>query len=182
MRVLHKFKVILKKIVSFMTRIGLLSDTHSFLDPKIYEYFKDVDEIWHAGDVGSIEVLDELRKFKPVRGVYGNIDDHVIRTELPEFNRFTIEKVTVLMTHIAGKPGKYSKPALEELQKEAPKLFICGHSHILLVKNDPLFNMLWMNPGACGFKGFHQVKTLLRFSIDGDRIQDLEAIEIGKRV
>jgi hypothetical protein len=165
-----------------MTKIGLLSDTHSYLDPKIFEYFKDVDEIWHAGDVGSMEVIDKLRAFKPLRGVYGNIDDYEIRKELPEFNRFTCEGVEVLITHIAGKPGKYAKPALEALNEKSPKLFVCGHSHILLVKMDPKFNMLWMNPGACGYKGFHQVKTILRFSIDGDKIQNLEAIELGKRV
>jgi uncharacterized protein len=166
-----------------MKKIGLMSDTHGYIDPKIYDYFKDVDEIWHAGDIGELEVIDELRKFKPFRGVWGNIDAHEIRAEVPEFNRFSCEGVEVLITHIGGKPGKYSKPALEELQKNgSPKLFICGHSHILLVKMDPRFNMLWMNPGACGYKGFHQVKTLLRFSITADRIHDLEAIEIGKRV
>ncbi len=166
-----------------MKRIGLMSDTHGFIDPKIYEHFKDVDEIWHAGDVGDVSVIDQLRDFKPVRGVYGNIDAADVRMEFPEFNRFMCEDVVVLMTHIAGKPGKYSKPAFEELQTNgAPKLFICGHSHILLVKNDPRFNMLWMNPGACGFKGFHQVKTIMRFSITGDRIHDLEVIELGKRV
>jgi putative phosphoesterase len=165
-----------------MKKIGLMSDTHGFIDPKIYTYFSDVDEIWHAGDVGTIAVIDELRKFKPVRGVFGNIDDYAIRREWPEFNRFTCEDVDVLITHIGGKPGKYSTNALPVLQKKAPKLFICGHSHILLVKKDPTYNMLWMNPGACGFKGFHAVKTILRFSITGDRIHDLEAIEIGKRV
>ena len=166
-----------------MKRIGLMSDTHGFIDPKIYEYFKDVDEIWHAGDVGDVSVIDELREFKPLRGVYGNIDNAEVRVEFPEFNRFHCEGVEVLMTHIAGKPGKYSKPAYEELVRNgAPKLFICGHSHILLVKNDPRYNMLWMNPGACGFKGFHQVKTVLRLSITGDRIHDLEVIELGKRV
>lgn len=165
-----------------MKKIGLLSDTHSYLDPKIFDYFKDVDEIWHAGDVGSIEVLDELRKFKPVRGVYGNIDDYVIRKELPEFNRFQIEEVDVLITHIAGKLGKYSNQTFMELEKKAPKLFICGHSHILLVQMDKRYNMLWMNPGACGYKGFHQVKTILRFNINGDKIENLEAIELGKRV
>ena len=165
-----------------MVKIGLLSDTHSHLDTKIFDYFKDVDEIWHAGDIGSIEVTDQLKKFKPLRAVYGNIDDHILRRDFPEFNRFTIENVDVLITHIGGKPGKYAKPALDALQEKAPKLFICGHSHILLVKMDPKFNMLWMNPGACGIKGFHQVKTLLRFQIDGDKIQNLEAIEIGKRV
>lgn len=165
-----------------MLKIGLLSDTHSYLDPKVFEYFKDVDEIWHAGDIGAIEVTDQLKKFKPLRAVYGNIDDHVIRSEFPEFNRFKVENVEVLMTHIGGKPGKYSKPAYAALEEKAPKLFICGHSHILLVKMDPKYNMLWMNPGACGIKGFHQVKTLLRFQINDDKIQNLEAIEIGKRI
>lgn len=166
-----------------MKRIGLMSDTHGYIDPKIYDYFRDVDEIWHAGDVGDVSVIDDLCAFKPVRGVYGNIDATDVRMEFPEFNRFQCEEVEVLMTHIAGKPGKYSKPAFEELQTNgAPKLFICGHSHILLVKNDPRFNMLWMNPGACGYKGFHQVKTIMRFSITGDRIHDLEVIELGKRV
>jgi putative phosphoesterase len=165
-----------------MKKIGLLSDTHGFVDPKIYTYFADVDEIWHAGDLGSIEVLDELQLFKPVRGVYGNIDDFTVRYALPEFNRFMCEGVDVMITHIGGKPGNYSKPALEEIQANPPKLFICGHSHILLVKMDPMFNMLCMNPGACGYKGFHSVKTILRFSISGDRIHDLEAIELGKRV
>ena len=165
-----------------MKRIGLMSDTHGYIDPKIYDYFKDVDEIWHAGDVGTIDVIDDLRKFKPLRGVYGNIDDYIIRKELPEFNRFKCEDVEVLITHIGGKPGNFSIPATAELNKKAPKLFICGHSHILLVKMDTRYKMLCMNPGACGFKGFHSVKTILRFSITGDRIHDLEAIEIGKRV
>jgi putative phosphoesterase len=165
-----------------MKRIGLLSDTHGFLDPKIYTYFADVEEIWHAGDVGSLEVIDELRRFKPVRGVFGNIDDHMVRKEWPEFDRFFCEDVEVLITHIGGKPGNYSKPAFDELERRAPKLFICGHSHILMVKMDKRYNMLWMNPGACGNKGFHQVKTLLRFSVTADRIHDLEVIELGKRV
>lgn len=166
-----------------MKKIGLLSDTHGYVDPKVFDYFKEVDEIWHAGDVGGIEVIDQLSTFKPTRGVYGNIDDHIVRSEWPEFNRFKIEDVEVLITHIGGKPGKYSKPAYDELTSNgAPKLFVCGHSHILLVKMDPSFNMLWMNPGACGYKGFHSVKTLLRFSITKDKIHDLEVIELGKRV
>lgn len=165
-----------------MKKIGLLSDTHGYLDPKIFDYFKDVDEVWHAGDIGSLEVIDELRKFKPFRGVFGNIDDYQIRKEVPEFNRFWIEDVEVLITHIAGRPGKYANPAYEELEKKAPQLFVCGHSHILLVQHDKRYNMLWMNPGACGYKGFHQVKTLLRFEINGKKIENLEAIEIGKRV
>jgi putative phosphoesterase len=164
-----------------MKRIGLLSDTHGYLDDRILHHFENVDEIWHAGDIGDIELLDELKVFKPTRAVWGNIDNHIIRKDTKEFLRFKCEDVEVLITHIGGKPGKYSKPAFEELQLKAPKLFICGHSHILLVKMDPRYNMLWMNPGACGIKGFHQVRTILRFSITGDRIHDLEVIELGKR-
>lgn len=163
-------------------KIGLLSDTHSYLDPKIKEYFSNVDEIWHAGDIGSIEVLDELIAFKPTRAVWGNIDNHEIRQETKEFLRFKIEGVNVLITHIGGKPYQYSQPAKEELAKNgAPDLFICGHSHITLVQMDKKLNMLWMNPGACGYKGFHSVKTILRFSITGNKIHDLELIELGKR-
>ncbi|MEJ6588860.1 MAG: metallophosphoesterase family protein [Crocinitomicaceae bacterium] len=165
-----------------MKKIGLLSDTHGFLDPKVKTYFSEVDEIWHAGDIGSLEVLDELKNFKPTRAVWGNIDNHDLRQECEEFLRFNIEDVEVLITHIGGKPERYSKTAYEELQRNgAPKLFICGHSHIALVKMDKTHNMLWMNPGACGYKGFHKVKTLLRFSISADRIHALELIEIGKR-
>jgi putative phosphoesterase len=165
-----------------MKKIGLLSDTHGYIDPKIYEYFKDVDEIWHAGDVGTMEVIDELKKFKPFKGVYGNIDDYNIRKEVPEFNRFKCEEVNVLITHIAGKPARYSKPAFEEISKNPPDLFICGHSHILLVQMDHRFKMLWINPGASGYKGFHQVKTIIRFCINGKKIENLEVIELGKRV
>ena len=165
-----------------MKRIGLMSDTHGYIDPKIYVHFKDVDEIWHAGDIGTLEALDELRTFKPTRAVWGNIDNHEIRQETKEFLRFKIEGVNVLITHIGGKPYQYSLPAKEELSLNgAPDLFICGHSHITLVQMDKKLNMLWMNPGACGYKGFHAVKTILRFSITGDKIHDLELIELGKR-
>lgn len=162
-------------------KIGLLSDTHGYLDDKIYEYFKEVDEIWHAGDIGSLEVIDKLSTFKPLRIVYGNIDDHAVRQETDEFVVFQCEKIQVLMTHIAGKPGKYVKRAHDLIEEHRPKLFICGHSHILLVKNDPNYNMLWMNPGAYGIKGFHQVRTALRFEIIEDRIQNLEVIEMKMR-
>ncbi len=163
-------------------KIGLLSDTHSFLDPKIKRYFKAVDEIWHAGDIGSIEVLDELRAFKTTRAVWGNIDNHEIRLETQEFLRFKIEKVNVLIMHIGGKPYQYSIPAKTELEKNGtPDLFICGHSYITFVQMDKKHKMLWMNPGAAGFKGFHAVKTILRFSITDDKIHDLEVIELGKR-
>lgn len=165
-----------------LRRIGLLSDTHGFIDPSIYKHFAEVDEIWHAGDIGTLDVLDELRAFKPTKAVWGNIDDHIIRRDTEEFLRFQVEGVSVLITHIAGRPGKYANPAYAELMKNgAPKLFICGHSHITLVQMDQKFNMLWMNPGACGYKGFHKVKTILRFCITEDRIHDLELIELGPR-
>ena len=166
-----------------MKRIGLLSDTHGFLDPKIWDYFENVDEVWHAGDIGDMATLETLEKFKPLRVVFGNIDNHVIRSATKEFLRFKVEEVEVLMTHIAGRPGKYARPALEELQANgAPKLFVCGHSHIALAQFDKRFNMLWLNPGACGYKGFHQIKTIFRFSITGAQIHDLECIELGTRV
>ena len=165
-----------------MKKIGLMSDTHGWIDPKVYKHFAEVDEIWHAGDIGDLKVIDDLNSFKPTRFVYGNIDDHQIRSAAPEFNRFKVEDVEVLMTHIAGKPLKYSKPLFDELNKNgAPKILVCGHSHILLVKMDKLHNMLWLNPGACGYKGFHKVKTLLRFEIDGQNIKNMEVIELGLR-
>jgi putative phosphoesterase len=163
-------------------KIGLMSDTHSFLDPAVKKYFKEVDEIWHAGDIGDIDLLQELKSFKPCVAVFGNIDHGPVKQETNEFERFEREGVEVLMTHIAGKPGKYSKPLFDELNKNgAPKLFVCGHSHILLVKMDPRFNMLWMIPGACGNHGFHKLKTLLRFDLIAGEIKNLEAIEIGTR-
>jgi putative phosphoesterase len=165
-----------------MKRIGILSDTHSHLDPKIFTHFIDVDEIWHAGDIGDIEVLDKLRAFKPTRAVYGNIDNHVIRQETPEFDVFTIENKKVLITHIAGKPGKYSKPLFDKLQIEKPDIVVCGHSHILLVQFDKLSNLLWINPGACGIKGFHSVRTIIRCTLNADKVENFEVIELGKRV
>jgi len=165
-----------------MKKIGLLSDTHGFVDPKIYEYFKEVDEIWHAGDVGTIEVIDQLREFKPLRGVYGNIDGTDIRSEFDEYAKFMCENVTVLMTHIAGKPGRYQNNIQDKIREHKSDLFVCGHSHILLVTKDKKLKTLWMNPGSCGNKGFHQVKTILRFSITDEKIHDLEAIELGKRI
>jgi len=163
-------------------KIGVLSDTHGDLDPRIKDYFKDVDQIWHAGDIGSLEVIDELRTWKPLRIVYGNIDDHKVRRDTVLFDRFKVDEVEVLITHIAGKPGKYSLPLFEELEKNgAPNILVCGHSHILLVQMDKRHNMLWMNPGACGNKGFHTIKTILRFEINGKDIKNLEAIELGRR-
>lgn len=164
-----------------MKRIALISDTHSYLDPKIRKYLEEVDEIWHAGDIGSIEVLDELKRIKPTVAVYGNIDGNGLRQELKEIELFECEDVNVAIMHIAGKPGNYYDKALKVINLYRPGLFICGHSHILLVKFDPVHKMLHMNPGACGNHGFHAVKTLLRFSITGASIHDLEIIELGKR-
>lgn len=165
-----------------MTKILLLSDTHSFIDEKILKYVKLADEVWHAGDIGDLKVTDEIKKHKILRAVYGNIDDDKARMEFPLNNRFWGEGVDVLITHIGGYPGKYNQAIRPILQKNPPKLFICGHSHILKVQFDKTLNLLHMNPGAAGIHGFHQVRTMLRFEIDGDKIQSLEIIEIEKRV
>jgi len=164
-----------------MTKILLLSDTHGHMDSTILKYAAQADEIWHAGDIGSLEVTDQLEALKPVRGVHGNIDDHVIQKEFPENNRFMCEGVDVWITHIGGYPNKYNVRVRDEIRNDPPKLFICGHSHILKVMNDKKLGLLHMNPGACGKHGFHQVRTMLRFVIDGDKISDLEVIELGKR-
>lgn len=164
-----------------MTKIGLLSDTHSYIDPKVYKYFKDVDEIWHAGDIGSVTVTDTLAKFKPLRVVYGNIDNHELRAEFKETEIFTLDGVKVMMTHIGGYPHRYAPGISSELQIEKPDLFICGHSHILKVIFDKKLQLLHMNPGACGFHGFHKVKTLLRFELNKGKIENLEVIELGPR-
>ena len=165
-----------------MLKVGLLSDTHGFLDDAIYKYFKDCDEIWHAGDVGTIKVFDELSKFKPTRAVYGNIDGNIIRSAMPEHLYFTVEGMNVFITHIGGYPGRYNQEVKSFLQANPTQLFICGHSHILKVQFDKKLNLLHMNPGAAGKSGFHQVRTMLRFVIDGEAIQELEIIEIEKRV
>ncbi len=164
-----------------MTKILLLSDTHSYLDGTIIKYARQADEVWHAGDIGSLEVTDTLRSIKPVRAVYGNIDDNIIQKEFPLDNRFKCEKVDVYMTHIGGYPPKYNPRTRRGIKENPPKLFICGHSHILKVIWDKALNILHMNPGACGKHGFHQVRTMLRFTIDGNDIKDLEVIELGKR-
>lgn len=151
------------------------------MDDRILDYAGQADEIWHAGDIGSLEVTDALKALKPVRGVYGNIDGALVRREFPRNNRFKCEQVDVWMTHIGGYPGRYQKRVREEMIRNAPKLFICGHSHILKVQYDKRFQLLHMNPGACGKVGFHQVRTMLRFAIEGAEIKDLEVIELGKR-
>ena len=164
-----------------MTKILLLSDTHSHLDEKIIKYVHWADEVWHAGDIGDLKVTDELKKLKPLRAVYGNIDNQDARMEFPLNNRFFCEKVEVLITHIGGYPGKYNLAIRDELKLNPPKLFICGHSHILKVQFDKTLNLLHMNPGACGIYGFHQIRTMLRFEIEGDKIQNLEIVELGTR-
>ena len=163
-----------------MTRIGVLSDTHGYLDPRVLGHFANVDEIWHAGDIGSMEVLQKLREFKPTRAVYGNMDSGDVRYSLSEFYRFRVEDVNVLMTHIGGYPGKYNPWLLPMFKKEPPQLFVCGHSHILKVQYDSTWQMLTMNPGAAGKQGWQTVQTLLRFIIDGKEIRDLEVIELER--
>lgn len=164
-----------------MTKILLLSDTHGHMDKAILKYAAQADEIWHAGDIGSLSVTDQLEALKPVRGVHGNIDDYMVQKEFPENNRFMCEGVDVWITHIGGYPNRYDVRVREEIRSNPPKLFICGHSHILKVMNDKKLNLLHMNPGACGKYGFHQMRTMLRFVINGDKISDLEVVELGKR-
>lgn len=164
-----------------MTRIGVLSDTHGLLDARILEHFANVNEIWHAGDIGCTEVLQRLREFKPTRAVYGNMDSGDVRYSLSEFYRFQVENVNVLMTHIGGYPGKYNPWLIPMFKKDTPQLFVCGHSHILKIQYDNTWHMLTMNPGAAGKQGWHTVQTLLRFVIDGDNIQDLEVIELERQ-
>jgi uncharacterized protein len=164
-----------------MTKIGLLSDTHGHLDERLLSYFKDVDEIWHAGDIGSLEVIDTLKKFKPLRIVYGNIDNTSIRSETDEYLLFEVEGKKIGMTHIAGRPGKVPQKVQEFIQINRPDIFVCGHSHVLLVQFDQKNQLLWLNPGACGVKGFHPIRTMLRFEIHEKNIQNMEVIELGKR-
>lgn len=164
-----------------MKKILLLSDTHSYIDDRILEYAQEADEIWHAGDFGSQEVIDKLSQIKPLKGVFGNIDDAKIRSQFPETLRFTCENVEVLMIHIGGYPKKYSPLAKKEISERPPKLFISGHSHILKAMFDPEFSLLHLNPGACGKIGWHKVRTMMRFSIDGAEIKDLEVIELGSK-
>ncbi|WP_339666412.1 metallophosphoesterase family protein [Maribacter arcticus] len=164
-----------------MTKILLLSDTHSHIDDAILKHVGWADEVWHAGDIGSLEVTDAIEKLKPLKGVHGNIDDHIIQKEFPENNRFFCEGVDVWITHIGGYPPKYNVRTRDMIKENPPKLFICGHSHILKVMMDKKLGVLHMNPGACGKHGFHQVRTMLRFIIDGEDIKDLVVVELGKR-
>lgn len=164
-----------------MPRIGLLSDTHSYLDPRVYDFFADVDEVWHAGDVGNVDVIHELEAFKPLVGVYGNIDGAEVRKIFPLDQRFERGGMDVWMTHIAGRIYVYDKRIRQPMRDHPPDILVCGHSHILKVQMDKRLKMLYMNPGAAGRHGFHKVRTLLRFNVDGGRISDLEVIELGPR-
>ena len=163
-----------------MKKILLISDTHGYIDEKIVKYANKVDEIWHAGDIGDISVTDKLKQIKPLKGVYGNIDDQKIRAEFPLHNRFICEKVSVWITHIGGYPKRYNPKILEELKSNSPDLFICGHSHILKVINDKELDLLHMNPGAIGKYGLHRVRTMIQFEINGKKIENLSVIEFER--
>ena len=165
-----------------MTHIGILSDTHGYLDKRVFEHFKDCDEIWHAGDIGTMEVLNKLRQFKPTRAVYGNIDSGDIRYSLTEFYRFKVEEVNVLMTHIGGYPGHYNPWLLPMFKRETPQLFVSGHSHILKVQYDPVWEMLTINPGAAGKQGWQKVQTLIKLCINGDKMENLEVVELSPNI
>lgn len=164
-----------------MTKIGLISDTHGYLDDAVFKYFNDCDEIWHAGDFGSKELADRLAAFKPLRGVYGNIDGQDIHYDYPENLSFTCEKVKVFMTHIGGYPPRYNSRVKPLLLAERPKLFISGHSHILKIMYDEPLQCLHINPGAAGNQGWHKQRTLVTLVIDGDNMKDCQVIELGKK-
>lgn len=163
-------------------KIGILSDTHGWLDERILHHFKDCDEVWHAGDVGNTSVIETLQKFKPTIGVYGNIDGQEIRSIFPETQILYKEGLKIYITHIAGTPPRYQKGILSKLKEENPNILVCGHSHILKVMPDKkLNNMLYINPGAAGRHGFHKVRTILKLEIADGKIKHLEAIELGLR-
>jgi putative phosphoesterase len=164
-----------------LTRIGLIADTHHYLDETIFEHFKDCHEVWHAGDFGTSEIADKIRQQKIVKGVFGNIDGQDIRKEFPEQLVFSCEAVKVLMRHIGGYPPKYNPETKKEILIHRPQLFISGHSHILKIVYDNKLNCLHMNPGAAGKQGWHKVRTIIRFVIDGSEMKDAEVIELGPR-
>jgi uncharacterized protein len=165
-----------------MTRIGLLSDTHSYLDDAVFEHFKDCDEIWHAGDIGNHEIFEKLSAFKPTRAVFGNIDTFEMRAYLPENLFFEIEKLKVFITHIGGLPPKYTTKIKDLINKQQTNLFICGHSHILrVIKDTKIDRLVYLNPGAAGKHGFHKVRTLMRMDLEAGKISNLEVIELGIR-
>jgi uncharacterized protein len=163
-------------------KIGLLSDTHGFLDPKIFDHFRDCDELWHGGDIGDGRVADALEAFKPLRAVYGNIDDKEIQLRFPEDLFFTCEELSVWMTHIGGAPPRYNPRVKKIMGTRVPDVFVCGHSHILRVAKDPAHDgMLYINPGAAGNQGFHYMKTIVRFEVEKKEVKNMEVIELGRR-
>lgn len=163
-----------------MKKILLLSDTHGHIDANILKHVKQADEVWHAGDIGDLNVTDSIKKLKPLRAVYGNIDNAKVRAEFPEHNRFMCEDVDVWITHIGGYPPNYNNRVRENIKQHPPQLFICGHSHILKVMPDKKLKILHMNPGAVGKHGFHKVRSMLRFTIEGKKIDNLEVIEFPR--
>ncbi len=163
-----------------MKRIGLLADTHWHMDERIIHHLAGCDEIWHAGDIGDLSVTDTLSNMAPLRAVYGNIDGAEVRREIPAEQRFKCEDMKVWMLHIAGRPGKYDAYVRENLSRLQPNILVCGHSHICMVKYDKSHNVLYMNPGAAGIRGFHKVRTLLRFTVDGKNINNLEVVELKR--
>ena len=162
-------------------KIGLISDTHGWIHPRLYEHFRNVDEIWHAGDIGDLLTVEKLKEFKPLIAVSGNIDNSYIRDLYPAHQRFKADNVRVWITHIGGVPGHYEKSLLQQMGKMPPDLFICGHSHIARIQYDRKRKFLFINPGAAGYIGFHKTMTAIRFNIDGFDIHDLELIDMGER-
>ena len=164
-----------------MRRIGLMSDTHGFLDEAVFKYFAECDEVWHAGDFGPVDLLDRLAAFKPLRGVFGNIDGSEVRSVVPRDLEWECEGLRIYMTHIGGYPGAYERRVKPELAARKPGLFICGHSHILKVMRDEKLGLVHLNPGACGHQGWHLMRTLLRFSVEAGKLKAMEAVELGPR-
>ena len=164
-----------------MLKIGLISDTHHFLDDNVFRHFESCDEIWHAGDFGTIDIANQLKEFRPLKGVYGNIDGQDVRSVYPETLRWQSEGIKVYMTHIGGSPPKYNPTVKPKLLADPPQLFICGHSHILKVMYDDKIKCLHINPGAAGRQGWHTIRTLVRLTIDGNNMKDCEVIELGSR-
>ncbi len=165
-----------------MTRIGLISDTHGYLDPRVFAHFSNCDEIWHAGDIGDISIIDQLEQFKPARIVYGNIDNSEIARRTKEHLHFELEGFTIWITHIGGTPPKYNPSVYPLLRKNLPDIFVCGHSHILkVIRDKELEDMLYINPGAAGKEGFHKIRTILKFNLHEGVISQMEVVELGKR-
>lgn len=162
-------------------RIGLISDTHGHLDPKLFHFLDECDEIWHAGDIGNLKLAQELEKFRPMRAVWGNIDGPELRYEYPEQQRFMCEGMDILMLHIGGRPGRYAKGVRKMLKREKPDIFICGHSHVLRCEPDEKLGLIHLNPGACGRQGFHVEKTIMRFTIEGREMSQFQICRLGPR-